>query len=317
MIFYSSLETALLCLLALLLDRVLAEPRRFHPLIGFGHLANVLERRLNRVTNPLLSILSGTIAAVLALSFVLALLVPWYLGPTFQQTDSMLRLIPDLLLLYLAVGHKSLEQHVLAIASPLEQGKLDEARQAVGMIVSRDSEQMDQQAVIKAASESMLENGNDAVFAALFWFFLFAGPGVVIYRLANTLDAMWGYRSKRFLYFGRTAARLDDVLNWIPARLTVICYALGGQVVNALQCAWRQGRVWESPNAGPVMASGAAALGIELGGAAQYAGKVHQRPLLGRGRRVEVKDIRRTVNLVRRALLIWCVVMVMIGVAGA
>ncbi len=118
----------------------------------------------------------------------------------------------------------------------------------MSLIVSRDPASLD---ITRAATESVLENGNDAVFGALFWFVVAGAPGVVVYRLANTLDAMWSYRNERYVDFGFAAARLDDLLNYVPARLTALTYAILGHTRSAWRC-WRaQAHDWDSPNAGP------------------------------------------------------------------
>jgi adenosylcobinamide-phosphate synthase len=191
----------------------------------------------------------------------------------------------------------------------LQAKNLEGARLAVGRIVSRDTQDLDEGRIAAATVESVLENGCDAVFGALFWFFVGGLPGVVVYRLANTLDAMWGYRDERYHAFGWVAARLDDALNFLPARLTALSYGLCGNLPTALRAWRRQGRYWKSPNAGPVMAAGAGALGIALGGPAVYHGQPTQRPALGYGRPAEAGDIARAIALVRRAVALWLAAM--------
>ena len=146
---------------------------------------------------------------------------------------------------------------------------------------------------------------------------LLGGTGAVLFRLANTLDAMWGYKNPRFLHFGWAAARIDDALNYIPARLTALSYALFGETKRALACWRRQAPVWESPNAGPVMSAGAGSLGLALGGAAIYHGQIEERPVLGEGRPARGTDVPRALSLVRRSILLWLAVMLTIGVLSA
>jgi adenosylcobinamide-phosphate synthase len=172
-------------------------------------------------------------------------------------------------------------------------------------MVSRDATRLDEEGVSRAAVESILENGNDAVFGTLFWFLVAGGAGAVLYRLANTLDAMWGYKDARRIYFGWAAARIDDLLNLVPARLTALTYALLGDMRTALAC-WRtQAARWASPNAGPVMAAGAGALGVCLGGAAVYHGQVEMRHKLGAGDTANPAHIRRALALVARGQWLW------------
>lgn len=285
----------LAALTAVLLDRLFGEVPRWHPLVGFGHLAAWLERRLNHNAIP-----SGALAWLLAvlpavaLAFAVRPLAPFAV---------------DVVLLYFALGAQSLVEHGEAIVRPLQAGNLEEARQRVGWIVSRETATLDAGGVAKAGCESLLENGNDAIFGALFWFALLGGPGVLLFRLANTLDAMWGYRTPRFNLFGRVAARLDDVLNFVPARLTALSYALLGKTRNALNC-WRtQAPGWDSPNAGPVMAAGAGSLGVALGGIAVYHGEEEIRPPLGNGPPPGADDLRRAISLVRNSLWLWLAVL--------
>jgi adenosylcobinamide-phosphate synthase len=208
------------------------------------------------------------------------------------------------LVLSFAIGHRSLYQHAQAVADALKRHDEGQARQLAARMVSRDPDSLE---IPKATTESVLENGNDALFGALFWFVVAGAPGCLVYRLANTLDAMWGYRSARYRDFGWAAARLDDLLNMIPARLTALSYALTGHTGSALHC-WRtQTTAWESPNAGPVMAAGAGALTITLGGPACYHGEWHQRPRLGKGSPPGAEDISRALHLVSASLVLWLI----------
>ncbi|MCB5185472.1 adenosylcobinamide-phosphate synthase CbiB [Methylobacillus gramineus] len=291
------LVTPALLIAALWLDRLLGEPRQWHPLAGFGNLAHWLEKRMNRDQPPWLARLSGVLGWLLLLLPLIAI--------AYWITHLPYGWIADILLLYFAVGARSLNEHAMRIYHALHAGDLSQARHAVSMIVSRDTQDLNQTEIATATVESVLENGNDAIFGAIFWFVLLGGTGALMFRLANTLDAMWGYRTPRFLYFGWAAARLDDMLNLIPARLTALSYALCGHTRTALHCWKTQAPTWYSPNAGPVMAAGAGALQVTLGGVAPYHGQIKSRPTLGIGPDANTQHIQAAVALVQRSIWLW------------
>lgn len=291
------------------LDAVLGEPRRMHPLVGFGRMAQAIERRLHRDARIrggfawCIAVLPA-VAVTAGIAHLLATWSPWA-GMSFSAG-----------VLYLAIGHRSLGEHARAVEMPLRAGDLDTARAMVGRMVSRDTQALDASQVAAAATESVLENGADAVFGALFWFAVLGAPGVVLYRLANTLDAMWGYRTARYERFGWAAARIDDALNYIPARLTALTYVLLGDRRRALRC-WRmQAPQWDSPNAGPVMATGAGALRVRLGGAAPYRGVWEDRPTLGEGDAPDADSIAAALHLVRRGVWLWLCIAVIVAIAA-
>lgn len=292
--------------IALALDYCLGEPKKGHPLVVFGHFALFLENRLHPSENARAAQqkLMGTVALILA---VLPITVfAWLIT---HQAVAGLVLSP--IMLYLCIAPNSLKQHALAVYHALQTGNIDQARQQVGMIVSRETEQMDELAITRASIESVLENGADAIFAALFWFVLAGAPGVVAYRLCNTLDAMWGYKNQRYLHFGMVTARVDDLLNWLPARLTAFSYALLGQTKTALNCWQTQARLLESPNGGPVMTSGAGALNIKLGGPARYHGKLKDKPLFGGNNIPVFQDIIRTNQLITATITLWTILIIL------
>ena len=298
----SSLNTILVIVSALLLDHLLGEPRRGHPLVGFGRLATFVESRLN---NP-----AGTtnLKHKLVGLFAVGLLIFPFTGVIviLLQTTNLDTSIA-IVVLYLAIGRRSLIDHANRVQDSLKNKKTAMARKYTGHLVSRDTTNMNNTDMAKATIESVLENGCDAIFAVLFWFVLAGVPGVVLYRLTNTLDAMWGYRNRRYRYFGWAAARLDDGLNYLPARLTALTYALVGKFNHAIHC-WRtQGPHWQSPNAGPVMAAGAGALALRLGGPAVYHGKLRNRPILGTGQDPNALDIEHALSLLQRGICLWVV----------
>lgn len=302
---------ALLTLAAVLLDGWLGEPRRWHPLAGFGRLAARLETACHADTR-----MRGAI--VLALMLLPPTLLAWGIGFGLRHLPGniggWLHAAFSIWALTFALGHRSLYDHAQPIVTALQAGDHDMARRLTARIVSRDAEALD---IVPAACETVLENGNDAVFGALFWFICLGAPGAILFRLANTLDAMWGYKNPRYLKFGWAAARFDDLLNGLPAQLTALTYAVLGDTRAALRC-WRsQAPAWESPNAGPVMAAGAGALGVRLGGAARYRGTWQARPPLGAGKPPVAGDIERALALVTDGVLLWLTLLLLAGALHA
>ncbi len=300
--------TALALWLGFVLDLRFAEPKRWHPLVGFGACASALERLLNRrrsltlrgliaVTILLLPI---TVAAA-ALWWWLVLQLPWF------------AIVAGGLGVYFALGAQSLVQHIQPIIAALNNNDLPRARVELQKIVSRDCDQLTAPDVARAALESLLENTSDAIVAPLFWFSLAGLPGVLLHRFANTLDAMWGYRTHRFAAFGWAAARLDDGLNYIPSRLCSVAFAACGDGANAVNTWQKYARLWESPNAGPVIASGAGALRVSVGGGNYYQGRWKEKPALP-GAEPDSRALQRALGLVRRASVLSLIVLSVLSV---
>jgi adenosylcobinamide-phosphate synthase len=325
MIFFAAEQILFALWAGVILDLCFGEPTRFHPLAGFGYLVSALERRVNPSRNELMMNTRSTILlrlkgllawviVVLPLPVVIASFVPESLN---VEGDNILSVLTwwliNSVVLWFALGGRSLIQHLNWIYEPLVCNDLNEARSKVGWIVSRDTSDMDEMRVCRAGIESGLENGSDAIYAPLFWFIIAGAPGVLLYRLANTMDAMWGYKTSRFLHLGWASARIDDVLNYIPARITAVLYAVGGHYRSAWHCWRQQAEHWESPNAGPVMASGAGALRLSLGGGDTYHGVWKERPLLGLtpeegGQYAGKEDLLRTMVLLKKVLAYWLIV---------
>ena len=304
--------------LALFLDWFFGEPKSYHPLVGFGRYADRLEKVFNM---PALSRLPDTLIRGLGITALCLALLPFmfvifYIDRLFSAMP-LLHVLFAACVLYFCIGWTSLMAHAQAVLKPLQEKDFAQARYAVSRIVSRNTEELDEQGVASATTESILENGADAIFAPLFWFAVAGVPGALFYRLSNTLDAMWGYKNAQYLHFGWAAAKLDDVLNWVPARLTAMVYALCGSTNNAISCWRQQAPLWKSPNAGPVMSSGAGALNVSLGGAAIYHGQIESRPALGEGASAKAETIQRACVLINRSLFVWLVLFTVFSLAGS
>jgi adenosylcobinamide-phosphate synthase len=279
-----------------LLDAVLADPRRGHPVAVFGQAAAGAEARLWSDSR-------GRGAAMVAVC-VAPVALAGLAGQRMTRGRPVLTLAATALASWTVLGGASLGGAALAVGRALDAGDLATARQLLPTLCGRDPEQLDAAGLARATVESVAENTSDAVVAPLLWGALAGLPGLLGYRAVNTLDAMIGQRSARYQRFGWAAARLDDVANLIPARLTGLLAAtlartVGGRSRRALGTLLRDGRRHPSPNAGQCEAAFAGALGVQLGGRNSYQGRAEQRGLLGDGRPPDAGDIIRAVRLSR------------------
>ena len=271
-------------------DLALGDPARLHPVAGFGHVAEALERAAYAPTRAR----GGAVTAALVLAAAAA-------GEGLAALSSDPVALGTLT--WTALGGRTLRAEALAVQGLLEQGDLEGARARLRSLCGRDAATLDAAAIRRAVVESLAENTADAVVGTLLWGALAGPAGAAGYRAANTLDAMFGHRSERYAAFGWAAARLDDVLGWPVARLTALLAAglaplVGGSPEGALRAWSRDGGAHPSPNAGQVESAFAGALGLELGGPLAYRGRLEDRPRLGRGGRApDGEDVRRAARL--------------------
>jgi adenosylcobinamide-phosphate synthase len=277
-------------------DLLLADPRRGHPVAGFGRLASALERRVWRDARaPGAGYAVGLVAAAAGLGTALG---------AATRRRPVARALVTAAATWTVLGGTSLGRAAGTLQRHLEAGDLPAARAALPTLAGRDPSGLDEGELARATIESVAENTADAAVGPLVWGAVAGVPGLLAYRAANTLDAMVGHRSPRHARFGWAAARLDDVLGWPGARLTaaltVVCApAAGGSAAGALRTWLRDGAAHPSPNAGRCEAATAGALGVRLGGRNVYGDRVEERPELGTGRTPAPGDIGRAVRLSR------------------
>ncbi|NYF54790.1 cobalamin biosynthesis protein [Micromonospora purpureochromogenes] len=276
------------------LDSLLGDPRRWHPVAGYGRAAGALERRVYRPDRA-----AGAVFTTLAVG------APVLLGAAATVATRRHPLLRGLLVAagtWTVLGGRTLRHEADVMGSALRGGDLPAARRRLGHLCGRDPSALDESELARATVESVAENTSDAVVAPLLWGAVAGLPGLLGYRAANTLDAMVGHRSPRYARFGTPSARLDDVLNLAPARLTgLLTVALAPTVHGDRARAWH---VWRrdrddhpSPNAGQCEAAMAGALGVRLGGRNVYFGRSEVRPFLGDGPRPEARHLRRAARI--------------------
>lgn len=306
MLVSSQPDPFIVLLLALIIDLAFGDMRPVfrilpHPVALIGRAIAFFDKRLNRPTRSgRARRVRGTVTVVILICGAAA--IGWAVTQYLHVVHFGWAL--EAFVIAVLLAQRSLFEHVAAVARALQTGGLASGRQAVAKIVGRDPDSLDEFAVARAAIESLFENFSDGVVAPCFWYLLFGLPGLFAYKTANTLDSMIGHRSPKYLDFGRAAARFDDALNWIPARLTALILCAAALALPeagagaALRTMLKDARKHDSPNAGWPEAAAAGALGLALRGPRRYGGTVANAPWLGAGRaRATLADIGSALKL--------------------
>ena len=298
------MKTALVMLLAFGLDLCMGDPRWLpHPVRGMGWAIGKLESLLRRCFPP-------TPGGERAAGAVLAVVLPagsfcagWAVLWLCKAVSPWLALLVEIFLCSQCLAAQDLRKESMVVYRKLVKEDLPAARRAVGRIVGRDTDALTAEGVTKAAVETIAENASDGETAPLFWMALGGAPLALAYKAVNTMDSMVGYKNDRYRYFGTAAAKLDDLVNWLPARLTALLMAalapLAGLDGGGAWKIWRRDRrKHKSPNSAQTEAAMAGALGVQLAGDAWYFGELHHKPTLGDDLRpVRPADIKKADQL--------------------
>ncbi|MCI8814126.1 MAG: cobalamin biosynthesis protein CobD [Lachnospiraceae bacterium] len=311
-----------------LLDLLLGDPRwLYHPICFLGKGISRLEKIMRKVggcnnpgEHPVREVISGGMLALIMA--VCSFGIPFAALYALEKRWPIVALILEIFWCWQLLATHSLKQESNKVYKELEKGDLPGARFAVSMIVGRDTDQLSQEGVVKATVETIAENASDGVAAPMFYQALLGVPGMFMYKAINTMDSMLGYKNDRYLYFGRCAARLDDVANFIPARLTAILMILGSFLVkmdgkNAWRIFWRDRKCHASPNSAQTESVAAGAMHLQLAGDAWYFGKLHKKPAIGdKDREIEPMDIPRMNRLMYAAAFLGmiCFTLIRMGV---
>ena len=297
------------------LDLILGDPQRLpHPVVWFGKVIAWGEHKLNRGTHRRLK---GALMAItlILLTFVITTLLRYYLCSSlftihFSLLTFHFSLLFDAVVIYYCLAGTTLIREVRAVFLALDRS-LEEGRTQVARIVGRDTSELSAQEVRTAAMETLAENLSDGVIAPLFWFTLLGTPGMLAYKMINTLDSMIGYRTERYKNFGCWAARIDDVANFIPARLTALLMIIGSLRFSAWKFVMKYGRNHASPNSGYPEAALAGILDCRFGGPHYYFGQLFPKPYIGdNDRELTTADMKTAVRINRTAEFLMIIIVV-------
>jgi len=302
-------EPLFVLLIALIMDWYFGEPEilwsRFpHPIVLFGKAVSFADKRLNKKEDieakqyrkGALAISSLLLVALFA-ALLLEDAIEW-----IGRAGTVLEVI----IVFTLLAQKSLADHVGAVATGLKENGLEGGRKAVSMIVGRDPSKLDKSGVSRASIESLAENFSDGVVAPAFWYAVFGLPGIIVYKMINTADSMIAYRNEKYLWFGRVAAQIDDLANWVPARISAVLIAIGAGLLygvrafkNALIVTLKDSGLHRSPNAGWPEAAMAGGADISLGGPRVYPDEIVKQAYLNSAGKSDlgIKDIEQTIKI--------------------
>lgn len=284
-------------LLALALDRFLPERAGFQVFNWYSDWAESIEQRFNGGVRS-----QGVGAVLLAIvPILLAVQIGRYI---FGHLTPLFKTLFDIVVLYFCLNLYRLGQDANGISDHLDEGNLFAANEQLEAMTGKPAPELSESAIARDAVEAVLKQGNAVVIAPVFWFLLLGPAGAVLQRLVAALDRLWGHKTKRFAEFGWAAARLNDLLGWLPARVTALSYAIMGSFEDALYCWRRQARMWSDINSGPLLASGFGAMHMNnCNDVAE-----NDLPTMTKSIVAEAVDVRRAMALVWRVLLFWLVV---------
>jgi len=280
-----------------ILDLLLGDPQWLpHPVVWFGKAISACEHKLNRGNHRKAK---GAVVAIILIALVFAL--TWLFRYWLLALPSYLLLLFDSIIIFYCLAGTTLIREVCEVFYALDRS-LEEGRQQVARIVGRDTSELSAQEVRTAALETLAENLSDGVIAPLFWFALLGTPGMLAYKMVNTLDSMIGYKTERYKDFGCWAAHIDDVANYLPARLTALLMILASGKLNLLAFVWKNGPRHASPNSGYPEAALAGILNCRFGGPHYYFGQLFDKPYIGENERLlTTADMKKAVRVNRVA----------------
>ncbi len=292
-------EILIIVLLAVLLDHLIPDRHGFKPFAWYRDWAESIEERFNggKRTHGIGAVLLATLPIAAGV-----MLIHYILG----EIGWALRFAFDVVVLYLCVDVHRLGRTAGAISNALESGELGEADESLRELTGKGASARNEANIARATVEGVLKQGNSLIVSPIFWFIVLGPVGAVLQRLSCILDSLWGHRYERFAEFGWAAARFDDLIGWIPARITALSYALMGSFEDALHCWRRRVGVWSDINSGPLLASGFGAMHLQVCEAAEEGEYDERSPDLAMV--TDASYVPRAVALVWRVMLLWLVI---------